>query len=90
MGSLRRSEEIIVLSIESDYVCLSPAAKIGNFIGDGAVVPLSCERKVCDCYIAFSNLNNLTSLHRIAEKGRSGEYLTSHLLRLFSSMWMEH
>ena len=24
------------------------------------------------------------------EKGHSGEYRTSHLLRLFSSMWMEH
>ena len=31
-------------------------------------MPLSCERKVCDCYIAFSNLNN-HPLHRIMGEG---------------------
>ena len=51
------------------YACPRSRVKIGNFYqGDGAVVPLSCERKVCDCYIAFSNLNN-HPLHRIMGEG---------------------
>ena len=51
------------------YACPRSRVKIGNFYqGDGAVVPLSCKRKVCDCYIAFSNLNN-HPLHRIMGEG---------------------
>lgn len=39
------------------YACPRSQVKIGNFYEDnGLDLSLPCRRKVCDCYIAFSNL----------------------------------
>lgn len=51
------------------YACPRSRVKLGNFYqGDSSILPLSCKRKVCDCYLAFSNLNN-HPLHRIMGEG---------------------
>ena len=49
--------------------CPRSQVKIGNFYQNQMLAPLlPCRRKVCDCYIAFSNLTN-HPLHRIMGAG---------------------
>lgn len=41
------------------FACPRSQVKIGNFYQNQMLAPLlPCRRKVCDCYIAFSNLTN--------------------------------
>ena len=49
--------------------CPRSQVKIGNFYQNQMLAPLlPCRRKVCDCYIAFSNLSN-HPLHRMMGAG---------------------
>ena len=51
------------------FGCPRSQVKIGNLYQNQILDPLlPCRRKVCDCYIAFSNLTN-HPLHRIMGKG---------------------
>ena len=51
------------------FACPRSQVKIGNFYQNQMLAPLlPCRRKVCDCYIAFSNLTN-HPLHRIMGAG---------------------
>ena len=51
------------------FACPRRQVKIGNFYQNQMLAPLlPCRRKVCDCYIAFSNLTN-HPLHRIMGAG---------------------
>ena len=51
------------------FGCPRSQVKIGNFYQNQMLAPLlPCRRKVCDCYIAFSNLTN-HPLHRIMGAG---------------------
>ena len=51
------------------FGCPRCQVKIGNLYQNQILDPLlPCRRKVCDCYIAFSNLTN-HPLHRIMGKG---------------------
>lgn len=51
------------------YACPRSRAKIGNLYQNEKLnLSLPCKRKVCDCYIAFSNLRN-HPLHRIMVEG---------------------
>lgn len=51
------------------YACPRSRVRIGNFYGSEELdISLSCKRKVCDCYIAFSNLNH-HPLHRMMGNG---------------------
>ena len=61
MGLSVREEEVVVLLIgkEISLACPRSRVKIGNFYQNQMLDPLlPCRRKVCDCYIAFSNLTN--------------------------------
>ena len=51
------------------FACPRSKVKIGNLYRSQKLdTSLSCQRKVCDCYIAFSNLTN-HPLHSIMGKG---------------------
>lgn len=51
------------------FACPRSQVKIGNLYQNQILAPLlPCRRKVCDCYIAFSNLTN-HPLHRIMGAG---------------------
>ncbi len=51
------------------YACPRSHVKIGNFYQSEKLdISLPCKRKVCDCYIAFSNLSH-HPLHRIMGNG---------------------
>lgn len=51
------------------FGCPRSQVKIGNLYQNQMLDPLlPCQRKVCDCYIAFSNLTN-HPLHRIMGEG---------------------
>ncbi len=71
------------------YMLVPSRVKIGNFI---KVMERSCRYLARGRFVIVI-LRSVTwtiTPHRImGRKGRSGEYRTSHLLRLFSSMWME-
>lgn len=65
------------------YACPRSRVKIGNFYqGERAIVTPSCKRKVCDCYLAYSNLNN-HPLHRIMGEGAFWRIPDKHLLCKF-------
>lgn len=59
------------------FACPRSKVKIGNLYRSQKLdTSLSCQRKVCDCYIAFSNLTN-HPLHSIMGKGTFGGYRIS-------------
>ncbi|MCD7975619.1 MAG: STM4011 family radical SAM protein [Tannerellaceae bacterium] len=50
------------------YPCPRSRARMGNLYGDNPAQPTSCGKSICDCYIAYSNLDH-TPLHSYMGQG---------------------